>query len=1672
MKRALHIGICLLLMLNVLLFPGMVKVNAAAVAPVLNSPAQLNAIAGNNQITLSWDAVTGASSYKVKRSTVNGGPYDTLANAGGVTSLAFTDSTVQNGMVYYYVVTAVSSSAESMISNQVRAVPFAPIAGAPAAPADLAGAANDGSVELTWSPVSGATTYAVKRSTVSGGPYTTLSGALATTMYTDTSVTNGITYYYVVSAMNASGESAASEEIALNPAMIITVAQNGTGDFSNIKSALESIPSNNTTRKIIYVKAGSYNEKLSVTVPYVSLIGEGKEVTKIFYNDNEYTPVSSNGTATMAALDTATLTVGGTKNRADNSIATADHFYAANLSIENTSDVSKGRALAARVIADQAVFENVRFVGYQDTLYTGVTYYDKTGRQYYRNCEIKGSVDFIYGPSTAAVFDNCDIVSINGPSRSGGYITAGATQNAAGNLHGFVIMNSRLLKDSTTQGKHYLGRPWQDQPTVRYINTWMDDHIHPDGWAEMSNGITYYYSEYNSSGPGASPTTRKLAGDTDPSHFAMTAEQASQFTIPRIFGGWDPSARIIYPKIFHTVAPIIEPALPDGISGAYTKPVLVYMKVNNEDPAKDRVQYRINDGAWTAYTSAFTVSNEGTSTIEYRYVDELQTPSTSKKLTLNINFTDNKKTPAFPGAEGGGMYVTGGRGGSVYVVSNLLDYGEGATPIPGSFRDAVSQPNRTILFRVSGTINLVQPLTIGQPNLTVAGQTAPGDGIALSGYAVKIGSGTSTAGGNIIVRYLRFRGGINLLDDTFNITGDNVIVDHVSGSWSSDELFSSENNKNFTLQWSFITNSLNHSIHTKGPHGYGGIWGGSNATFAHNLITNHQNRNPRFARATDIPNYPQKIDFKNNVIYNWGGNTIYGGEMATGINIINNYFKPGPNTYSAFNRIVSPSGGDAGGGAFYVNGNVVEGAPDVTANNVKGIQTSETYTLKSAPFVYPDGNDSVGGPTIAEPADAALQHIILHGGASLPKRDSLDARIVNEVKNGTGRVINKIENDGGLPELNSLPAPIDSDGDGMPDSWEIANGLDPHDNGLDAAGKQIPGNVNGSFGDKDGNGYTNLEDYLNSLADVPVPLNPAVSINTPVMHQAYLMDDPIKINASAAAAASASIAKVIFYDRDQKLGEAASAPYEFTWNNAPDGQHYLYAKAVDSDGVMTLSDAVIVYVNGPENVKPWTSQDIGSVHIPGTANLTQNVFKVKGSGEINISGKSDSFHYVYQPVTGNFQIYANISWESEYEEDVKTGFMMRESLDPESKAIGVFLSTDPTDSPSSDTSGRKISVINRSNAGSPFTEQLLRSASLKAPYWLKMERVGDKVSGYVSKDGLDWSFVASNDVNYGETVYVGMAVDGATPKVDYLMAANYTDLQFFGSVMFTLDNPANETVETPAYTITGTVKDRAKISVVNNGVSVVDAVYTEAGGTFSKPITLHEGVNTIVVSASNEELFGNSVSSKTIVVNYNKASVTYSPSVNIPSVVHSPSYSLMGSISRDASVTVKVNGTVVLDQSKKLKNVSFTVPLALKEGFNEIVISSIDDYQISGSQTYQVTYVKNWGEQLFNITALTLTDRSGNAVSGLVSSSDVVANISVRNNSAVSQSGVLVIGLFDQQNHMIRYSIVSNSFSSGEDKQMKSIMRMPDIVLGYKLKAFVWNSTASQIRISNEVTIP
>ena len=435
------------------------------------------------------------------------------------------------------------------------------------------------------------------------------------------------------------------------------------------------------------------------------------------------------------------------------------------------------------------------------------------------------------------------------------------------------------------------------------------------------------------------------------------------------------------------------------------------------------------------------------------------------------------KPIAFPGAEGFGKYTTGGRGGKVMIVSNLNDNG------PGSFREAVSDKNpRIVVFSVSGTIHLLTKLNI-LGNCTIAGQSAPGDGICIADKNVAL------AGDNIIVRYMRFRMGdryenIGMVDgagsdDAFGGTHRNsIIIDHCSMSWSEDEVFSVYAGDSTTLQWNMIYEPLNYSYHFETGdkdfehHGYGGIWGGRHLTAHHNLFAHCNNRNPRFDGIRNAPE--ENVDYRNNVIYNWGSNSIYAGEGGY-YNIVNNYFKYGPSTNkNVKSRIVNPGKTDKiPYGKYYVAGNFVEEAPDVTKDNSLGVITGKDNTDKG---LASTDKALISVEINTEAALKAFENVMKFGGAS-KKRDTLDERIINDVRNRKGGFIDVQGNYphgtayektvNAWPTLKSLTAPIDSDKDGMPDAWEKENGLDA--NSADASLYTI----NKSF--------TNIEVYLNSI---------------------------------------------------------------------------------------------------------------------------------------------------------------------------------------------------------------------------------------------------------------------------------------------------------------------------------------------------------------------------------------------------------------------------------------------------------------------------------------------------------------------------------------------------------------------------------------------------------------
>lgn len=435
---------------------------------------------------------------------------------------------------------------------------------------------------------------------------------------------------------------------------------------------------------------------------------------------------------------------------------------------------------------------------------------------------------------------------------------------------------------------------------------------------------------------------------------------------------------------------------------------------------------------------------------------------------------------SFPGAEGFGRYTTGGRGGKVYFVTKLTDDGS-----EGTLRYALDQKGpRYIVFKTGGTIYLESPLKIKEGDVTIAGQTAPGDGITVANYETFVGAN------NVVIRYMRFRMG-----DQKKFEGDalgarfikNLIVDHCSMSWSTDETVSIYVNENTTLQWCVIAESLRNSFHQKGAHGYGGIAGGKFATFHHNIYAHHDSRNPRLGEyagskfaLTDL------TDFRNNVIYNWGHNNIYGGE-GMNVNIVNNYYKPGPATMTK-QRIVAIDKNEKPEtevyniwGKYYINGNVVEGNPEVTKDNwIQGVfaQMKHSYNLTDkdkSEIKINQPHDIQNNVKTDSPKDA-YDKILQIGGASLI-RDAIDLHVLKDVKNGsftykgskgsTNGIIDSQKDVGGFPDLKHGTPLLDSDNDGMPDEWEIKNKLNPK-----------VANANGRDLDKN---YDNIEVYFNDI---------------------------------------------------------------------------------------------------------------------------------------------------------------------------------------------------------------------------------------------------------------------------------------------------------------------------------------------------------------------------------------------------------------------------------------------------------------------------------------------------------------------------------------------------------------------------------------------------------------
>ncbi|MEQ8554835.1 MAG: pectate lyase [Cyclobacteriaceae bacterium] len=433
-------------------------------------------------------------------------------------------------------------------------------------------------------------------------------------------------------------------------------------------------------------------------------------------------------------------------------------------------------------------------------------------------------------------------------------------------------------------------------------------------------------------------------------------------------------------------------------------------------------------------------------------------------LLAQIGFSQKK--PAFPGAEGFGAYSKGGRGGIVLHVVNLNDRG------PGSLRWAIEHKGpRTVVFDVSGTIEIKDRLTIENPYITIAGQTAPGDGICIKGETLLV------ATHDVVIRYLRVRLGDGMHGqgslqgkDAISISvGKDIIVDHCSASWSLDEVLSSSTRNptltNVTVQWCFITEGLNPD-----NHGFGSLirgTGGAKFSYINNLYAHHRRRSPRPGNYDSNPHDKDPegllLDFRNNVIYNWDGE--YAGYNAdsksvTKLNYVGNYLIPGKNSVN--NGIAYATGSPYN--QSYFSGNFYDGKQP--ADQWSLVRFNDSWTSEDIEK-YKHNSPFDAGPVSQLDAQTAFQRVLSDGGATLPGRDLVDLRIVSDVKNRTGKIIASQEDVGGWPVLNSAPAPKDSDQDGMPDDWEKKQKLDPND-------PEDRNKVNSE-------GYTLLEQYLNSL---------------------------------------------------------------------------------------------------------------------------------------------------------------------------------------------------------------------------------------------------------------------------------------------------------------------------------------------------------------------------------------------------------------------------------------------------------------------------------------------------------------------------------------------------------------------------------------------------------------
>ncbi|KRE38665.1 hypothetical protein ASG81_19805 [Paenibacillus sp. Soil522] len=809
-------------------------------------------------------------------------------------------------------------------------------------------------------------------------------------------------------------------------------------------------------------------------------------------------------------------------------------------------------------------------------------------------------------------------------------------------------------------------------------------------------------------------------------------------------------------------------------------------------------------------------------------------PGSSISALSNESGFSGASIVAFPGAEGGGAYTSGGRGGDVYIVTNLEDYNKNDEPIEGSLRHGIvttPEEGRTIVFNVSGTIELKDALRFANiKNLTIAGQTAPGNGITVAGWETNISNSE-----NIIIRYMSFRpgasnvySGSDSMDALWGRDNNYFILDHCSFSWNTDETLSTYRGENGTIQWSIISESLTLSGHSKGRHGYGGIAGGDKTTFHHNLYLNHTSRNPRlgggYAGAADA-NHVAVLQFSNNVIYNWGFNGVYGGGYNF-TNFMNNIEIAGPGTRDSVVNQVIDAGESKKLGGFYISGNMINGEKTGllggTSEYVKnsGDTSGDSITtFATKPYLSADStgvNNGITNPAfddyvlngVQDASDQLLNTILQQAGATYPRRDAIDARIVAEVEKGLGRYINTEHEVGGyISDFGVIEEQHASDFDmnqnGIDDKWEKEKGIWDTEN----AYKTITDS-----------GYTWLELYLSDLVDMGhAAENPDATMTKPANNAQFRLSKSIPVEIKASSKFGHRIDKVAVYNGSDYLGDAVldGNKYVYTIEGLQDASYYISARITDSEGNATQTTAANIHINIDESTLAdgdWSSADIGTPDIPGSASMTDKVITVKGNGKLGLSEGSteqseesdaskDDFHFVYKKVTGDMEITAKLEEIGSVDNHAFIGLMFRDGLKDDSATAALGLSWVKI----SKAYCWSVYLAGREKKGGDFNEltETLDSASkaekagiqlvpdipfklngVEQGYWLKLGRKGDTFYAYGSIDGKEWTLIGEKTVTMKDSVYVGFAVDSndIANDIEQLNYAKFSNVSFKDSL--------------------------------------------------------------------------------------------------------------------------------------------------------------------------------------------------------------------------------------------------------------------------------------------------